>query len=402
MRDNNAPKRATAVLVGVSGLMFMVTGLGLTTLAVFIVPIRDTFHLSATEMFLLTVIALVGFGAAGPLVGWLMERAGARLILSISAAAAAASYVLASFADSFVKVGFLMAAAAVGVGASTLVPGMILAKRWLPGRFGLAMGWIIAAYALGGAVMPPIIGSLITRLGWRLAMDCTGVAIFATAMPIILFLIRDRPCELGSDRPSPRIAVRSRAQWAFWSITALLSLAQLGTNGAYYAFVPFGADLSYSLQASSVLLGVINVCSAAGCLAAGMLADRLGVRWVLLASLVVVAACMALPALAFAHVPNPLMLIGLAVVFGLVRIVPSQLVPVLLADIVGEHSFGTMSGSMTLIGGIVGAMSPVVVGYIHDLTGTYAPAMLACAGCTLLAMPFLVISRWPIMARTKS
>ena len=372
--------------------MFVVTGLGLSTLGVFILPISMTFRLSSTEMFLLTVITLVGFCAAGSLVGWLMGKTSARLVLSISTTAAAAGYVLASFAGSFGMFGFLLAVASIGVGASTMVPCMILAKRWFRDHFSFAMGWIVAAYALGGAVMPPIIANLVTRVGWQLAMRGSGVVILVTALPIILFLIGDCPGGVAAALLSQRLRTSSQIYWAFWSITALLTVAQLGINGAYYAFIPFGADLHYSLNASGTMLGVINACSAAGCLVAGALADRLGVRWVLFVSLAANAICMALPAWAFAHVPNQLLVVALAVTFGIVRILPSQLIPVLLADAVGEQAFGTLSGSMMLIAGIVSAVSPLAVGYIHDRTDTYVPALLGCAACMLLSTPFLILS----------
>jgi MFS family permease len=393
------------LLVGLSGIMFIVTGLGLTPLGVYLEPIQATFHLSATEMFILPVISQLGMYALGPLLGWLMERKSARLIVAIGATAAATGYFLAGFSNSFDQLAFCISVAALGVGASTLIPCMTLATRWFPRDFSFAMGWLVAAYAIGGAVTPPILASLVSQFGWRFTMECSGLVLLATAVPIIIFLVSDRPGDTntaaqlpdtsGGELPLELPAAGSHSLGVFFGITTMLSLAALSVNGVSYAFIPFGVDLHFDLTTDGAMLGLVNAFSALGCIAAGILAGRLGVRRVLFAALAGNAICMALPVWIAVHSPDAKSLLALVIVFGFVQSVPSQLGPVILAMSVGEHSFGKLSGTMMLVVGIVGAISPVAVGWIHDATGSYIPAMLACAGCMILTLPLVYASRPP-------
>jgi MFS family permease len=390
------------LLAGLSGLMFLVTGLGLTPLGVYLEPIQATFHLSATQMFLLPVISQLGMYALGPLLGWLIERRSARLIVAIGATAASAGYFFCAFANSFGQLAIFISVAALGVGASTLIPCMILATRWFPSDFSFAMGWLVAAYAIGGAVTPPVLANLVSRFGWRLTMEGSGLVMLVTALPIILFLIKDRPADVKPARHGPDMldsglppkapAGNTHSFWVFCSITTMLSLAALAVNGVSYAFIPFGVDLHFDLDTGGAMLGLVNAFSAIGCIAAGILAGRLGVRRVLFAALAGNALCMALPVWIASQIPNQWSLLALVVAFGLVQSVPSQLGPVILALAVGEHAFGKLSGTMMLIVGIVGAISPVAIGRIHDSTGSYIPAMLASAGCMMLTLPLVYTS----------
>jgi OFA family oxalate/formate antiporter-like MFS transporter len=74
--------------------------------------------------------------------------------------------------------------------------------------------------------------------------------------------------------------------------------------------------------------------------------------------------------------------------------------PALQADYFGTKSFGAIMGIMTLIGMVGGLASPVIAGWIFDVTGSYHTAWLLFALASLPAIPLMLLAKAPSAERT--
>jgi len=74
---------------------------------------------------------------------------------------------------------------------------------------------------------------------------------------------------------------------------------------------------------------------------------------------------------------------------------PIPLRPALQADYFGTKNFGTIMGLMIVISTIGGLVSPVVAGYIFDVTNSYHFAWQLFTVITLPSIPLILLARPP-------
>src|ERR671927_66120 len=80
--------------------------------------------------------------------------------------------------------------------AICMVPLMASVSHWFRRRLGLGTGILWAAGGLGAALLAPVVGSLLDRLGWQgtfWSLGAVGGGIILSLTPFF----RDRPADLG-------------------------------------------------------------------------------------------------------------------------------------------------------------------------------------------------------------
>lgn len=139
--------------------------------------------------------------------GLITDRLGERTMLAVSLAVSAGS--LALLAASPVFAGFLIGAAAFGMGSGLYGParGMSLSKGF-PDHSGAAFGIILATGSLGSAVIPLIAGVVVDVVGWR-SLIVTLIPCFGT-IAVLAWVVLPDPIdalvstpERGTSEPSP-------------------------------------------------------------------------------------------------------------------------------------------------------------------------------------------------------
>src|SRR5258706_1507034 len=109
-----------------------------------------------------------------PLDGWLIDRMGPRIFLTLAGILAGLGWSALAFVNTLPQ---LYAAYAVaGTGAALVYSGCIgSTMKWFRDRRGLAAGIIAAGYGAGTALFIPIIAYLIINRGYRSAFLWTGI-----------------------------------------------------------------------------------------------------------------------------------------------------------------------------------------------------------------------------------
>src|SRR5262245_36420824 len=166
-------------------------------------------------------------GAAGPLVGRLVETVGTRLVIVSGAVSLAAGLLLASQTRAWwhLYIAFGVIAAA-GTCATGWVPAVTIVRRWHPERFGTAVGIASAGTGVGIVAVVPATQLLIAAVGWRWALGALATAILVWVLSAVRWFARDpvpdadrrRPVSEAPDGGSTghwtlAMALRS---WRFW------------------------------------------------------------------------------------------------------------------------------------------------------------------------------------------
>ncbi len=165
--------------------------------SVFNTPIRESLGLDHSEITGGYLIASLLAAAPMPLIGWAMDRVGLRKTALVVVVLLAVACVVVSMAGNLLTltVGFFLLRT-FGQGSLSLIANNTLAM-WFSRRLGLVSGLMGLGMSGAVAIAPAIYLALIEQLGWRTAYVTLGVANCVVLVPVLLFVFRNSPEEIG-------------------------------------------------------------------------------------------------------------------------------------------------------------------------------------------------------------
>ncbi|HAE32639.1 MAG TPA: hypothetical protein DCF86_02250, partial [Dehalococcoidia bacterium] len=389
--------------------------------SVFFLPIKTALNLSSASTSLIFSLSRAEGAVEGPIAGYLIDKFGPRIMLTIGAFIVAIGYILLSQVNSFlwfltIYLGIVSLAFNATFSGST----MAVVNNWFIRRKGLAMAISIAAYSLGGSIIAPLLAFGIHHLGWRTTMALSGIMLAAVVVPFAQ-LLRSSPEALGlkPDGDTPRIeskldevgvkpilssvdftvseALRTKSYWLL-AIGTMLRTGTLGTLIVH--FVPIMVWKGNSEQTAAVMLGIMAFLSIPMRIGIGWLGDRWSRSKML-------AAGMALGAFSLMILQNAnssfqvwLFISVFSVVEGL-----SALNWALVGDYFGRKRFATLRGILSLVYSWGMIVMPIVAGGIFDRTGSYNTVIWIFVGMYICGtILFLVIQRprTPFLVKDKT
>ncbi len=375
---------------------------------VLIVPLESDFHWSRATISLAIAVNLLLYGLVGPFAAAVMDRFGVRRTMSLALVATAAAVALTPAMREAWQLVLLWG---VAVGLGTGVIGAYLAAyivaRWFRVRQGLVVGVLTAANAAGQLVFLPTMAALVTYAGWR-AMSLFLAALVMAFVPLIVWLMRDRPADLGlapygalggpRAEPAPAgnpvtLAFCALAAGAkkrdFWLIGGGYFVCGATTNGLIGThLIPACVDHGLSEVAGASLLAAAGIFSFIGGTLSGWLSDRWDNRLLL-------AWYYGLRGLSLLYLPFAfgIPFYGLAlfsIFYGLDWIASVPPTVRLLNRIVGAERTGIMVAWITVIHQVGSAAAAYLGGVMRSAFGTYFEAFLF-SGLLLLGAAVMVL-----------
>jgi MFS family permease len=396
-------------------ILFITVGIGLYAPPVFMVPLQDHFGWSRATIAAGSSVAALTTGLISPIVGFWIDRYGARKVMSLGALLMAGS--MASFAamESLWQLYVINMLAAIGLACTAWIPNQTLISNWFRRRRGLAMGISLAGIGLGGLTFAPLADLLIMRLGWRLAFAGLASLILAIAVAVVLAVVRSRPADLGllpdgdetpgddlahmeaegADGGASGLELRESLRTsAFWTLSLCNFLSVFASFSIVVHLVAFLGDQGLERTAAGSLGLTIGV-SVGGRLFFGLLADRLTTARVMSVALILLAG----GTLFLFVIRSGGALPGFVIMFGLAFGGTAVLLPLLVGECFGLRSFGRILGLIMIPATLGAAIGPILTGRIYDVTGSYRLAFIlhiAALASAALAIYFLRPPQHPV------
>lgn len=366
------------------------------------IPIGEEFGASDALVNLGMILILLGNAVFAVVVGKLVDRYPARIIVAVGALVMGLGFCAIAVAPSLWVIG-LICVTALACGMATLGPtvGSTLVVNWFYRMRGRVLGLSAVSTSLGGFLILPFLAVMIDWLGWRTAVVVLGILLVAVLLPLS-FLLYNRPEEKGlfpdGDAEPPIIsAAEAERIWAipellvtrdFWLIGIAMGIFG-GVMSAYLASaVRHAHGLGFSLEQGAFVVSVYSIVSIAGKTCFGFLADKLDKRALWGGSAVVAAAsCLVL----ISEPGYPL----LALVAGIFGLSAGAIMPLwggVIGDRFGARSYGTIMGLMgpLIVAFNVGGI--YFVGLVYDLNGDYDLAFkLYCGALLVSAVLFAIV-----------
>jgi FSR family fosmidomycin resistance protein-like MFS transporter len=241
--------------------------------------IREDFGVSYTELGLALVAFNVTSTVLTPPAGLLVDRTGARAVLTGGLIIGAASLLGAALLPSFVA--FVAMFALLGLGNTVYHPAdyALLSRRISADRMGQAYALHTFAGMVGSAAAPPSLLLLAYAYGWRGAFLASAAAGFVLAALLIVFgqLLSDPEGRADTKAAAPKPQSQRRAAKArlmlsppiLLNLLVFVFLALMSMGLQNFAVVALAALHGTPLSASNIALSVYLATSALGVLAGG-------------------------------------------------------------------------------------------------------------------------------------
>jgi len=378
-------------------------GPAVAVLSVFVVPMTNTFGWSRTE--LAGAVSLGGVLAAfvSPMLGPLLDRRGARLILCLAVLSTGLATMALSLTQSLLMFYLLFCFAR-----------MVWAGPFDLGLYGALNNWFVAQRAratsiatlaqMSGLVALPIIAQFAMRDGdWRDGWVAIGTTVLAVGfLPVWLFVVR-RPEDVGlvPDRivagrgPAPAeprfsraAAMRTSAFWLLSLYTVLVFPVQAGVS---LHQAPHLIERGFSPILAATVISFFSAMSAVASFGIGFLPRRWPLRYIMsLAAVLLGAGTVGLIGVSSAN--SAYLFAGL---FGLGIGGVMTLLPMAWADYFGRESYGAIRGVALSLQVVAQAGGPLASGMLRDATGSYTDSLLLFGTLGAVAAVIALIARRP-------
>ena len=350
-------------------------------------------------------------GIEGPVVGWLIDKFGARKLVFIGV--------------TLTGIGFMAMASVSNLWSLYLIFGLLVSMgyntgfyhatttataNWFFRKRSRALSFITVGGGLGGAVIVPFLALIITNSGWRTASIVMGVLMLALGLPAA-YIVRSKPEDKGllpdGDQPrqeSPstpegaassgvadeidftvKEALRTRA---FWIFVGAMTLRACILSSLVVHQIPHLVDMGISYTAASACLGTMILISIPGRLVFGWLGDFVDKRLLLLAASLLQAVAI----FVFIQASSLWMAYIFVVLFGIGYGGEIPLTLAFRGQLWGRKAFATLGGIAAAFYSVGTVAAPVLAGYLFDVSGSYSVAFYTFMGLiTVSGFAFLAI-----------
>jgi MFS transporter, OFA family, oxalate/formate antiporter len=185
------------IVAGCFVLLFLFAGAGFYSFSIFIKPLENDFGWSRSAISLAMSIYMIVHGLAGPFVGHATETYGPTRVMTLFALLSGAAFILVSFTSSLWFFYLAYGVLSVGTAGIGFIPVSSVLSRWFIRRRGTAIGFAMVGISVGGLVMAPLVGWIISQFGWRASFIFLGLLVWLLGLPVTLFVIKASPAEMG-------------------------------------------------------------------------------------------------------------------------------------------------------------------------------------------------------------
>ena len=419
------------IVVGASGtVVFARMAPAITTLTVLIFPISHQLGWSRTLIAGSVSAGALASLVLSPVVGWAIDRFGARRVLVVSVLVLGVAMI--SLAWATVPLTFYLAFAAGRIVFHTSAPigASTVAARWFIRKRGRAIGIVFLFGAIGGVVFTMVASLVVESYGLKATWIAIGLVVLVFSVAPSLLLVAERPEDIGllpdgeppdstdSEKgagaivpvgvPDSPTTVLPRAQmttdtdsWTlgeavrtktfcllvFMGFASFFVHTSIGVHmGAYFRDVGLGAT------SAALAVSLSWSVSAVGSLIWGWVTDRIDVRY----AYSVVFLFQAGSTLYLIFVGGTLGVFLASGLFGIVSAGTNVVPSVIYANYFGRPSLGRIRG-LGEVGVLLGqATGPVIAGILFDLRGGYSTIFTAFVVLALVCSLLVLKARAPV------
>ncbi len=373
------------VIVFVLMGMFALSSGSRYTYGVVLKTLSEQFGWERSALSAVVSISLILVSAFQILSGWLADRLGARLTLTVGFAISTAALFGMSFVSELWQVYLIYGVlGAIGFALASPVASTALVNRWFHTRSrGTALSLATSGVAIGQLTMTPLAAYWLVHGGWQLSYRAIAAVMGFMALPIVGLLLRNAPAEQTTTvstsahshvpderKTSLREAMRTAT---FWELMVGVFSCGFTMGFASLHFVAYANDMGMDEMIAGEALGLSGAFSILGAIIMGQWSDHIGRRIPL--GVTYTLRALSFVILLFAN--NELTLFIFAVILGLSWTATTPLSAAVTAEAWGQRSAGFLFGVVFTFMTLGHSIGSYLSGLDYDLVHNYTAAIIA-------------------------
>lgn len=370
----------------------------------FIGPIQKAHHdwsLKALGFAFTTFIFLETW--ITPVEGWLIDRLGPRLFLTIGGVLVGAGWTGMGYAQGLTQ--FYVLYGMAGVGAAFIYSGSIAtALKWFPDMRGTASGLITAGFGAGSALFIPIIAKVLATSGYTTAFLYTGIAqglLIVIAAQVLHNPGPDFNVSPAAKKPvSPRIR-RNPEQFNsgqilvtphFWMLYIAFVLTSVGGLMITAQASPFGKSVAIPAAAIVAALSWSRLANGAGRIFWGWFSDFVGREMAMFIPFVLQALCL-VAMLKLGRTSGDMFIVTMVAVFFTWGSM-FALFPAIIGDYYGAQNATSNYGFLYTAKGVASIGGGGIAAALYLKYGNWDMAFYMTAALTLVSAVLILVLRF--------
>jgi MFS family permease len=343
------------------------------------------------------------------IIGGLVDKYGARRVITVSALVAGICCILFSFMSSlgqFYIISFFLGVSYLGIGS---VPTLAAVSHWFRKRRGLAIGLTATGSGLGGFGMAPIVNYFIMELGVRHSFLVVAIILWCVIIPVAA-LIKKAPYEnsLASsqaesknptnangqrvkfDRSYSMVGMSLQQAWKtseFWLLLGSALLFSIAMGGVVTHLVALLTDRGLRVQRAVWVLSSVSAASALGRVASGYLLDKFNGKYVFVGF----NACMVVGVFLIFSGSEPVWVTLFPIIFGLALGAEGDILSYLVGTYFGFSHFALIFSFVFSAFTAGTGIGSLLMGYTFDRMGNYDLGLMALI--VSVALSLLLVSQ---------
>ncbi|VVE41977.1 MFS transporter [Pandoraea terrigena] len=404
------------IILAVMCLMYFISYIDRVNIAVAGPFIRQEMGLTTVQLGLVFSAFAYPYAAMQIFGGWLADRFGPKLVLTVLSLIWGAATLATGFAGSIAALVALRFV--LGVGEGGAFPTATRAfTYWMPvSERGFAQGVTHSFARLGGAITPPVVLAIVVAFGWREAFIVLGVVSLAwTLLYMKVFtntpeqhrrITPEETAEIGYRSGDCERAKRAATPWRklirrMWLVT-FVDFCYGWLLWVYLTWMPsyLRESQGFDLKQLALFTSLPLLAGVIGDTLGGVVSDKLykmtgRLRFARVSVMVVGLGGSLAFLLPMTRVSDPMMAVLLLSSSFFFLEITNPVLWTLPLDIAGKYA-GTAGGMMNTGFGLAGMISPVAFGYLIEKTGSYnVPFAISAAllGVGVIAALFIDTSK---------
>ena len=388
-------------------------GMGSLNFGLFIKPMGDELGIGRAAFGWAQTARQGASSATSPLVGWLLDRYGSRVMLPVAALAGGAAMIgIAYMTSAWHLVVLFIVMGLVGMSGPGALVTTVPVLKWFVRNRGKAVAYVGLGIPVGALLFIPLTQVLINEIGWRGAWIVLAVIGVCVIVPLAAIFVRRQPEDIGlepdggppvqtgSDTDSTPRSALLEVSWTvreavrtttLWRLVIVFSMVQLATGTVSLHRIAAFMDRGMDPTLISFATAFDAVCAGASTFMFGMLVRYVPGRFLGGLGFAMLATASVLTIYA---TNLPVMFVSMSI-FGIGIGGMMFLNNFIWADYFGRQNVGGIRGLANPINLVIGGIGAPAAGYVRDLTGSYDPAWWVGVGLMSAAAVLILLTRAP-------
>ena len=380
--------------------------------SVYFLPIQKELGISRAAYSLADLFGRLEGAFQGPLVGYLVDRLGSRIMLAAGGVISGLAFILLSSTHSYLHFLLVFVGLAVASRAGYNNASIPAVNQWFRRKRSLAISIVSTGQGVGGAVLTPIVGLMVFNLGWRTSALISGIAIMAVVLPLSLLVKRSpesmgllpdglparaaqSPSHLPADDPDPKVFGESALETpsspppgdgdfttreamsnpSYWLFVLGVGIRSSVQSGIQWHLVPLMVWGGVSATTAALFIGFMSLSNLIFNPCVGWMGDRWSKQRIYAGATATGALSMVVLMSSGSH----LWQLAVFVTLFAISETNNPLNWAILGDFYGRKRFATLYGWLQMPNQLMAMGTPVWVGWVFDRTESYFWALVPFA-----------------------